>query len=118
VAAKILQVIHSDEESAHLMLNNVERFIIEEITKADHGIVARVTYHFSAELSVNPELQAYSMAVISTLKELIQLNPLFSEETKLFLNRSSMDDPGRLADFAANLTSAEGQELQQVLETF
>jgi ATP-dependent Lon protease len=118
VASKILQVIHSDEESAHLMLNNVERFIIDEITKADHGIVARVTYHYSAELSVNPELQAYSMAVISTLKELIQLNPLFSEETKLFLNRSSMDDPGRLADFAANLTSAEGQELQQVLETF
>lgn len=118
VAAKILQIIHSDEENAHLMLNNVERFIIEQANKTEEGLIARVTYHYSAELSVNPELQAYSMAVISTLKELIQLNPLFSEETKLFLNRSSMDDPGRLADFAANLTSAEGQELQQVLETF
>lgn len=118
VAAKILQVIHSDEDSAHLMLNNLERFIVEQITMTDDGLIARVTYHYSAELSVNPELQAYSMAVISTLKELIQLNPLFSEETKLFLNRSSMDDPGRLADFAANLTSADGQELQQVLETF
>jgi len=118
VAAKILQIMHADEDSAHLMLNNVERFIVDEITRADGGLLARVTYHYSAELSVNPELQAYSMAVISTLKELIQLNPLFSEETKLFLNRSSMDDPGRLADFAANLTSAEGQELQKVLETF
>jgi len=118
VASKILQIMHADEDSAHLMLNNVERFIIDDITRADDGLVARVSYHLSAELSVNPELQAYSMAVISTLKELIQLNPLFSEETKLFLNRSSMDDPGRLADFAANLTSAEGQELQQVLETF
>jgi len=118
VAAKILQIIHADDENAHLMLNNVERFIIEQATRTSDGLIARVTYHYSAELSVNPELQAYSMAVISTLKELIQLNPLFSEETKLFLNRSSMDDPGRLADFAANLTSAEGQELQQVLETF
>jgi len=119
VAAKILQVIHADDENAHLMLNNLERFIIDHVTGAEGGgLIARVTYHYSAELSVNPELQAYSMAVISTLKELIQLNPLFSEETKLFLNRSSMDDPGRLADFAANLTSAEGQELQQVLETF
>lgn len=118
VASKILQIMHSDEESAHLMLNNVERFIVDDMTRADDGLIARVTYHYSAELSVNPELQAYSMAVISTLKELIQLNPLFSEETKLFLNRSSMDDPGRLADFAANLTSAEGQELQKVLETF
>lgn len=118
VAAKILQIMHAEEDSAHLMLNNLERFIADEFTRTADGLVARVTYHYSTELSVNPELQAYSMAVISTLKELIQLNPLFSEETKLFLNRSSMDDPGRLADFAANLTSAEGRELQQVLETF
>ena len=118
VASKILQVVHADDESAHLMLNNLERFIIDDVVATEEGMVARVTYHHSAELSFNPELQAYSLAVISTLKELIQLNPLFSEATKLFLNRSSMDDPGRLADFAANLTSTEGQELQQVLETF
>ena len=118
VASKILQVVHADDENAHLMLNNLERFIIDDVVTTEEGMVGRVTYHHSAELSVNPELQAYSLAVISTLKELIQLNPLFSEATKLFLNRSSMDDPGRLADFAANLTSAEGQELQQVLETF
>jgi ATP-dependent Lon protease len=58
------------------------------------------------------------MAIIATLKELVQINPLYSEEIKLFLNRSSMDDPGRLADFAANLTSADGLELQRILETF
>jgi ATP-dependent Lon protease len=57
------------------------------------------------------------MAILSTLKELVQINPLYSEEIKLFLNRSSMDDPGRLADFAANLTSADGQELQEILAT-
>jgi ATP-dependent Lon protease len=118
VAAKVLQIVHADDESAHLLANNLERFIIDEFSDVEEGIVARVTYHYSAELSVNPELQAYSMAIISTLKELIQLNPLFSEETKLYLGRSSMDDPGRLSDFAANLTSADGQELQKVLETF
>lgn len=118
VAAKVLQIVHSDEENAHLLANNLERFIIDEFVDVEEGVVARVTYHYSPELSVNPELQAYSMAIISTLKELIQLNPLFSEETKLYLGRSSMDDPGRLSDFAANLTSADGQELQKVLETF
>jgi ATP-dependent Lon protease len=118
VAAKILQIVHADTENAHLLVNNLERFIIDDITQTEDGLVSKVTYHYSAELSVNPELQAYSMAIISTIKELIQLNPLFSEETKLYLSRSSMDDPGRLADFAANLTSADGQELQHVLETF
>lgn len=118
VAAKVLQIVHADEDSAHLLANNLERFIIDEFSEVEDGIVARVTYHYTPELSVNPELQAYSMAIISTLKELIQLNPLFSEETKLYLGRSSMDDPARLSDFAANLTSADGQELQKILETF
>ncbi len=118
VAAKVLQIVHADEENAHLLANNLERFIIDDISQTEEGMFARVTYHYSTELSVNPELQAYSMAIISTLKELIQLNPLFSEETKMYLSRSSMDDPSRLSDFAANLTSADGQELQKVLETF
>jgi ATP-dependent Lon protease len=58
------------------------------------------------------------MAVITTLKELVKLNPLQSEAIKIFLSRSTFDDPGKLADFSANLTTASGAELQEVLETF
>ena len=58
------------------------------------------------------------MAVITTLKDLVKLNPLQSEAIKMFLSRSTFDDPGKLADFAANLTTASGVELQEVLETF
>jgi ATP-dependent Lon protease len=118
VAGKILKVVHLDEETAHFLVNALERFTIEELAETPQGMFARVRYHFGAELSVNPELKAYSMAIIATLKELVQINPLYSEEIKLFLGRSSMDDPGRLADFAANLTSADGQELQEILATF
>jgi ATP-dependent Lon protease len=56
--------------------------------------------------------------VITTLKDLVKLNPLQSEAIKMFLSRSTFDDPGKLADFAANLTTASGAELQEVLETF
>ena len=118
VAAKILKILHSDDDSMHVMVNCLERFTIQEMLPVDRPLMARVRYHYATELSVNPELKAYSMAIISTLKELVQINPLYSEEIKLFLNRSSMDDPGRLADFAANLTSANGEELQEILETF
>jgi len=118
VAAKILKVINVDEENAHFLVNTLERFSSEEMHETPQGLFAKVRYHYGPELSVNPELKAYSMAIISTLKELVQINPLYSEEIKLFLNRSSMDDPGRLADFAANLTSADGQELQKILATF
>jgi ATP-dependent Lon protease len=118
VVGKVIKVLHTDENSIHLLVNCLERFSIDEILVTDTGFLGQVTYHYAAELSVNPELKAYSMAIISTLKELVQINPLYSEEIKLFLNRQSMDDPGRLADFAANLTSSDGQELQKILETF
>jgi len=118
VAAKIIKVLHTETNSAHVLVNSMERFEIERIHESGLSIYAQVRYHFAAELSGNPELRAYSMAILSTLKELVQINPLYSEEIKLFLNRSSMDDPGRLADFAANLTSADGQQLQDILATF
>ena len=118
VAAKVLKSMHSDKDSMHVMVNCLERFTVQEMLSVEKPLMARVHYHYAPELSVNPELKAYSMAIISTLKELVQINPLYSEEIKHFLNRSSLDDPGRLADFAANLTSADGEELQGILETF
>ncbi len=116
VAGKIVKMMHSDDDSAQFLINTVERFTIEQLAEPSDVLFAQVRYSYATELSVNPELKAYSMAVLSTLKELIQINPLYSEEIKLLFGRSSLDDPGRLADFAANLTSADGQELQQVLE--
>jgi ATP-dependent Lon protease len=118
VAAKILKLIHAEEESAHVLVNSLERFVIEQVTERKGIIYAEVDYPNPADDADNAELKAYSMAVIATLKELVQINPLYSEEIKLFLGRSSMDDPARLADFAANLTNADGFELQEVLETF
>ncbi len=117
VAGKVVKVIHADENNVHFLINCLERFSVVDAWKNRNGLHARVSYHPQTELSVNPELRAYSMAIITTLKELVQINPLYSEEIKLFLNRSSLEDPGRLADFAANLTSSDGQELQRILET-
>jgi ATP-dependent Lon protease len=118
VAAKILKAVQTDSETAHILVNCLERFSIESLNEIPAGLIARVKYHYSSEFSVNDELKAYALAVISTLKELVKLNPLQSEAIKIFLNRSTLDDPGRLADFAANLTTADGEELQEVLETF
>ncbi|MBF0471803.1 MAG: endopeptidase La [Gammaproteobacteria bacterium] len=64
------------------------------------------------------EVKAYAMAIINALKDIVPLNPLYSEELKYFLNRFSPNDPSPLADFAAALTSADKEELQQVLELF
>ena len=63
------------------------------------------------------EVKAYGMALINAIKELLPLNPLYSEELKTYLNRFSPTDPSPLTDFAAALTTASGHELQEVLDT-
>jgi ATP-dependent Lon protease len=118
VAAKILRTFQGEGDATAVLLNCVERFTIEEISKTEFGMIASVRYELPAALAITEELKAYSMAVMTTLKELVKFNPLQSEAIKLFLSRSTFDDPGRLADFAANLTTANGSELQEVLETF
>jgi len=61
-------------------------------------------------------LKAYTVAVIKSIKELIKLNPLHKEDLNVFMSHSSLNEPGRLADIAAALTTASGVELQDVLE--
>ncbi|QEP44120.1 endopeptidase La [Ectothiorhodospiraceae bacterium BW-2] len=70
------------------------------------------------EQKPSDEVRAYAMAIINTLKELMHLNPLYSEEMKFFLNRFGPNEPSPLSDFAATLTSASADELQQVLDRF
>lgn len=118
VAAKILRVFQGEGEGTSILINCVERFTILEARKAEFGITARVRHHLPLESKPTEELRAYAMAVMTTLRDLVKYNPLQSEAIKMFLGRSTFDDPGRLADFAANLTTASGTELQEVLETF
>lgn len=63
------------------------------------------------------EVKAYGMALINAIKELLPLNPLYSEELKNYLNRFSPNDPSPLTDFAAALTTAPATDLQEVLDT-
>lgn len=78
--------------------------------------VAEVEYPKDVEQE-SDELKAYALAIINSIKELLPLNPLYSEELKAFLNRFSPNDPSPLSDFAASMTTAGPQALQDVLET-
>jgi len=117
-AAKLLRAVQAESEGAHVLVNCLQRFTLRSVTIEDGVWIGEVAYHREPEYTVNRELKAYAMAVLGTLKQLVQLNPLQVESIRMYLNRSSLDDPGRLADFSANLTTASADELQQVLETF
>jgi ATP-dependent Lon protease len=48
---------------------------------------------------------------------LLPLNPLYKEQLRVFLDRFNPDEASPLTDFAALLTSADGAQLQDILET-
>src|SRR5690554_808989 len=63
------------------------------------------------------ELKAYTLAIISAIKELLRTNPLYGEEDRQYLSRFGPEDSSPLADFGAAMTSPPGRELQDVLDT-
>ena len=99
VAAEILQLVQMEAGApVQVMLGVIERFKILEFTQEKPYIAARVEYMFETDLSANEDLKAYSLAVVKSIKELVDLNPLHKEELNILLARSNISEPGRLAD--------------------
>jgi len=118
VLARILRIIPMEQGGAQVVLNMEKRISIRKPLKAGKYLRAQVTYHEDHIGKLSKELKAYSISIITTIKELLKLNPLFKEELQIFLGHSDFTEPGKLADFAVALTTATREELQEVLATY
>ncbi|MEJ5361747.1 MAG: endopeptidase La [Spirochaetota bacterium] len=118
VTIKVLKIAPIDENTIQVMVNALKRFTLVQVMTEQPVIRWKVDHYYEPEFEPTDEMKAYSAAILSSVKELIKSNSLFQEELKLFLNRFSLEDPGKLADFVASLTSAEPAEVQEILETF
>jgi ATP-dependent Lon protease len=118
VVARILRIIPMEQGGAQVVLNMEKRIVIQKEVKNKY-MLAEVEYKEDTPLAhLSRELKAYAISIITTIKELLKLNPLFKEELQIFLGHSDFTEPGRLADFAVALTTATRDELQEVLESF
>ncbi len=117
VSVKVLKIAPIDDTTIQVMVSALKRFSIVRALQEEPVIRWQVSHHMEETLPVM-ETKAYSMAIISMVKDLIKSNSLFQEELKLFMNRFTAEDTGRLADFVASMTSAESTELQEILEIF
>jgi len=95
----------------------IHRFRIVEWLSDEPPYRVKVDYPQEPDYKKNEKLKAYAIAIINSLKELMPLNPLYSDELKYFLNRFDPNEPSELADFAASLTTADKDSLQEILET-
>lgn len=118
VAARLLRIIPMEQGGAQVILNMEKRIEIVKSVQEKKHLKAKVRYHEDQPHALRAkELKAYSISIISTIKELLKLNPLFKEELQIFLGHSDFTEPGKLADFAVALTTASREELQDVLDT-
>ncbi len=105
------------EDYIQLIAEGIKRFNIEEWLSPKAPYRAQVSYPKDIIDGSEKEFKAYGLAIMNAFKELLPLNPLYSEELKYFLNRYSASEPSQLADFAAGLTTADNSKLQDILET-
>ncbi len=115
----VVRVLRLNITDTHfqLMVQGVKRFRVRRWLNHELPLRAEVDYPINAVPKDEDTVRAYSMALISSIKELLPLNPLYGEELKNYLNHFSPNEPSLLADFAAALTSADGEQLQSILET-
>ncbi|MDA1043875.1 MAG: endopeptidase La, partial [Verrucomicrobia bacterium] len=116
VIAEIEQIAQANEHILHVILSATERFRIKQIVHETPIIRANVHYLIENEIEQTEETRAYAISLVQSIKELVALNPLHKEELSLFMSRTDLHDPGRLADIAAALTTANGEELQEILQ--
>ncbi|MFQ5993628.1 MAG: endopeptidase La [Acidiferrobacterales bacterium] len=115
-ASRVHKVVQA-EGKLQIYVEGLQRFRIDDWISTERPLAVRAQYFPETSYKDVTELKAYTVAVINTIKELLPLNPLYGEELKFFLNRFGPDEPSRLADFAASLTTSSKQQLQSVLET-
>ena len=69
----------------------------------------------------SPNIKAITSELVNVFKDVAQLNHLFRDQISTFSMSQSagniLDEPGKLADFAAAVSAGEVRELQEVLET-
>jgi len=102
---------------AQFLAQGVKRFRIVRWLNDKAPYLVQVEYPRSQGDRESDEIKAYAMALIKEIKELLPLNPLYSEELKQYLSNFNPNQPSLLADFSAALTTASGDQLQEILDT-
>lgn len=115
-ACRIHKVVQHDDK-LQVFLEGLQRFRIDRWLSGERPFAVRARFFPEPDGYETQDSKAYSVAIINTIKELLPLNPLYGEELKLFLTRFGPGEPSRLGDFAASLTTANKEELQDVLGT-
>ncbi len=119
----LVKLLHakSTPNEVHFICEGLCRVQIDSWIDYKKDSLARVRYPKTIEPERDSQeainVKAYAMSLVSSIQELLPLNPLYTEEMRQYLLRFNQNDPAMLADCAAAITTSSAEELQHVLDT-
>ncbi|MGL4511371.1 endopeptidase La [Cetobacterium sp.] len=114
---KINKVTSISQDSVQAIVFGVERFKKKKVVPGNSRLCWKVKYNKeNADSSI--ELKAYMLAIMTSLKEIFEVNPILKEELKLLVSQASYDHPSIFIDFVSSMLKAEAKDLQELLEEF
>ncbi len=110
--ARIVQLNQvEDGERAYLFVKSLDRFEVDSFLKDDCVLRANVRYlpQISSE-----DISSHSEALKETISKLVMINPVIQQEVEHML---AIEDPFLLGNYTATLTTASGEQLQELLSS-
>ncbi len=117
-AMKIYRVIPMGDNAVQVLAQGLQRFTFNKTIQESPYLIWNVDYYYEPKIEITEEIKAYSMAIMSNVKELLKINPLLQEQLKMMLQQLSYDQPTKLIDMVASILSSNTEKLQDLLETF
>jgi ATP-dependent Lon protease len=115
--AQVQQITKTDR-GTQLSLIVHRRISLENVNSFGPPAIVKVNHISSPVVDAkSPLIKAYTNAVISALREIVRANPLSHEHFQDWVLRTDFNDPYKLSDFAASITSAEAPDLQRVMDS-
>ncbi len=116
--AKIHKMSRAADNTIFILVQGLERFTHIRTAWKKPQPKWKVKYHHEKHDEPSDELRAYSMSIMSSLKEIYKKDQILQEQIKIVLSQISYNEPGRLLDLVASILHAESKKLQKVLEAF
>ncbi len=115
---KIHKYIQLTEDVIQVFVQGLERFEYIRTFKHTPLIIWEVKYRYESQIRLTDELKPYMMELMKSVKEMLKTNQLLQEQVKMAFSQLSYENPSILVDIVSSILSAEGEKLQDLLETF
>ncbi len=112
--AKIHKKINLPDGGYNIFITVQDRFRISRELTLLPPLLANVEY-LPDKIEHNKELTALTRSLMTEMKQIIENNPIYSEDVRL--NMVNIDHPGQIADFITSILDLKKHEQQKILET-